>query len=164
MRLKKMVATAATVSALGFGAISGVGVANADPAAPFPAKPGPCGPHNDCWPGPGPGARGNPGNGPDWKPGQGPGNWNNNIQDLSVGSRDWWRGRPGKWWKDDDLPPWGFWGAPPPVQWTGPPPWVNPHPINYWGYNATPVWDDGFQGWGIWLFGVFIPIVGIGTF
>ena len=163
MRLKKIVATAATVSALGFGAISGVGVANADPAAPFPAKPGPCGPHNDCWPGPGQGPRGNQGNGPGWNPGNN-GNWNSNIQDLSVGSRDWWRGRPGKWWKDDDLPPWGFWGAPPPYQWQGPPPWVDRHPINYWGYDAWPEWNDGFNGWGIWLFGVFIPIVGIGTF
>ncbi len=29
---------------------------------------------------------------------------------------------------------------------------------------ARAVWDDGFHGWGIWLFGIWIPIVGIGTF
>jgi hypothetical protein len=37
------------------------------------------------------------------------------------------------------------------------------HPFNYWGYNANPVWDDGFGQWGIWLFGLWIPVFGIGV-
>src|SRR6202011_1906911 len=41
---------------------------------------------------------------------------------------------PRRWWRDGDLPRWGFWGAPPAVRWSGPPPWGDPHPINYWGY------------------------------
>lgn len=154
MKLKKILATATAATTLGLGAVGGAlggATAGADPGAPLPAKPGPCGHDNDCSPGPGPA----------WN--RGDGNWNNGYQ-YSVGSRDWWRGRPGKWWRDDDLPPWGFWGPPPAVQWSGPPPWVDPHPVNYWGYWATPVWDDGFHGWGIWLFGVWIPIVGIQAF
>lgn len=170
MKLKKVMATATMASALGIGALGAAGLANANPGTPMPARPNQCGPDNNCQ-GPGPGRD----NGPDWNRGpgdwnNGPGDWNvhnnihNNIHndvDFGVGSQDWWRGRQGKWWRDGDLPPWGFWGAPPAAQWSGPPPWVDPHPINYWGYNATPVWDDGFHGWGIWLFGVWIPIVGI---
>ncbi|HZQ33364.1 MAG TPA: hypothetical protein VFB19_16745 [Mycobacterium sp.] len=157
MKLKKVLAATSMATALGVGAAGavGVGVASAAPGTPLPAKPGQCGRNFDCPPPPGPG----------WKPGPG-GNrgdvdWDHGDHDFSVGSADWWRGRPGKWWRDGDLPPWGFWGPPPAVQWSGPPPWVNPHPINYWGYNVTPVWDDGFHGWGIWLFGIWIPIVGI---
>ncbi|HEY7053785.1 MAG TPA: hypothetical protein VH496_16870 [Mycobacterium sp.] len=156
MELKKVLATATIVSTLSVGALGagvvglGTGAANADPAAPLPMKP-----HGDDGNGPhGPGDH----RGPDWKPRP---DWHGNDHDFTVGSRDWWRGRPGKWWRDDALPPWGFWGPPPAVQWSGPPPWVNAHPINYWGYNASPVWDDGFHGWGIWLFGIWIPIVGI---
>ncbi len=161
MKLKKILVTATIVSALGLG---NVGVASAYPGAPIPTKPGPCDRDYNCGPGPGPGGPHGPAFnvGPNWN-NRGDGN-RNDDQDWSVGSRNWWRGRSGKWWRDDDLPPWGFWGAPPPVQWSGPPPWVDPHPVNYWGYNATPVWDDNFHGWGIWLFGIWIPIVGIGTF
>ncbi len=36
-------------------------------------------------------------------------------------------------------------------------------PFNYWGYNVNPVWDDGFRQWGIWLFGPWIPVFGIGV-
>ena len=49
-------------------------------------------------------------------------------------------------------------GPPPAYQWTGGP----PRPFNYWGYDVNPVWDDGFHQWGIWLFGLWIPIIGIG--
>lgn len=149
MKLKKILATATAAAAVGAGALGVGGTASADPVAPMPAKPGHCGRNIDCSPGPGFNA------GPEWNRGE---------ADWDVGSMNWWRGRPGKWWHDDQLPPWGYWGAPPPVQWSGPPPWVNPHPINYWGYDVTPVWDDGFHGWGIWLFGIWIPIVGIQTF
>ena len=31
-------------------------------------------------------------------------------------------------------------------------------PINYWGYQETPVWDPGFNQWGFWFFGVWIPL------
>ena len=160
MKLTRIIAAVTVAGALGVGSI---GVANAAPGAPLPEKPG-CGRDHDCGPGPG-----WPGPGPDG-PGRGPGgpgphndNWNAG-RDFSVGSVDWWRGRPGKHWRDGDLPPWGFWGPPPAYQWSGPPPWVNQGPINYWGYQATPVWDDGFHGWGIWLFGVWIPIVGISAY
>jgi len=62
-------------------------------------------------------------------------------------------------WDDSwGAPPWG-WGPPPPVQWNGGPP---PQSINYWGYNANPVWNDGARQWGIWLFGLWIPIFGVG--
>ncbi|MDT5372141.1 MAG: hypothetical protein QOC62_6572 [Mycobacterium sp.] len=185
MKLKNVLATATIASALGLGAlgVGGAGVASAYPGTPIPTDQGQCGRDFNCQPGPG-GPRGpewnaGPSQGPrndDWNRGdgnwnrgdgnwnnRGDGNWNNGDQDWSVGSVNWWRGRPGKWWRDGDLPPWGFWGAPPAFQWSGPPPWVDPHPINYWGYNATPVWDDNFHGWGIWLFGAWVPIVGIGT-
>ena len=156
MKLKKFLVTATAAAALGSGAVAAGGVASADPAVPLPTKPGQCGRNFDCTPGPGFNV------GPAFN--RGDGNWNNGDQDWGVGSMNWWRGRPGKWWRDGDLPPWGYWGAPPAVQWSGPPPWVDPHPINYWGYNVTPVWDDGFHGWGIWLFGIWIPIVGIQAF
>ena len=159
MKLKKFLVTAMAAAALGSGAVATGGVASADPAVPLPTKPGQCGRNFDCTPGPG----FNVGPvGPEFN--RGDGNWNNGDRDDSVGSMNWWRGRPGKWWRDGDLPPWGYWGAPPPVQWSGPPPWVDPHPINYWGYNVTPVWDNGFHGWGFWLFGIWIPIVGIQAF
>ena len=150
MKLKKVLATATVVSALGLGALgAGGAIAAADPV---PWKPG----HGN-----------DDDNGPGWQDN----NWqDNNWQgnnwqgDWNVGGRDWWRGRPDKWWRDGDLPPWGYWGTPPPVQWSGPPPWEQQRQINYWGYDATPVWDDGFHGWGIWLFGIWIPIIGIGVF
>jgi hypothetical protein len=158
MKLTKILAGITIASSLGFGSIA---VANADPGAPFPAKPGPCGPHNNCGPGPGPGGPGGPGR--DWRGpgGPGPHDFKPVNNDFGVGSPNWWRGRPDKRWGDDALPPWGFWGPPPAYQWQGPPPWVNRGPINYWGYQVTPVWDDGFHGWGIWLFGLWIPIIGI---
>ncbi|MGA8254105.1 MAG: chitin-binding protein, partial [Mycobacterium sp.] len=57
--------------------------------------------------------------------------------------------------------PWG-WGAPPAPAWGGPLPppggqWRD-GPINYWGYNETPVCDPGFNQWGFRLFGVWIPL------
>ncbi len=70
----------------------------------------------------------------------------------------WWANNRHDWWDDrQGPPPWG-WGPPPAYQWTGGP----PRPFNYWGYDVNPVWDDGFHQWGIWLFGLWIPIIGIG--
>jgi hypothetical protein len=92
------------------------------------------------------------------------GNWNpgdSNQGDWNKGQ--WWAANRHDWWDDrNGPPPWG-WGPPPPAQWSGAPPWVDPHPINYWGWNANPVWDDGFHAWGIWLFGLWIPLIGVGV-
>ena len=63
------------------------------------------------------------------------------------------------WWDDRQGPPLLGWGPPPAYQWTGGP----PRPFNYWGYDVNPVWDNGFHQCGIWLFGLWIPIFGIGV-
>lgn len=137
MKLTKAAATAMMVGALGFGALgAGGAVASATPALPAPMKPGHG--HDDCrqW----------CGNGPDIKKGD----WNKGP---------WWATNRHDWWDDrNGPPPWG-WGPPPPYQWIGGP----PRPVNYWGYDVNPVWDDGFHQWGIWLFGLWIPIIGIGV-
>jgi hypothetical protein len=71
----------------------------------------------------------------------------------------WWANNRHDWWDErQGPPPWG-WGPPPAYHWHGGP----PRPFNYWGYEVTPVWDDGFHQWGIWLFGLWIPIIGIGV-
>jgi hypothetical protein len=119
------------------GAFAGAGVANADPFAPVPLKPG----HgHDDW------CRPWCDNGPHFKRG-----------DWDRGP--WWANNRHDWWDDrNGPPPWG-WGPPPPYHWAGGP----PRPFNYWGYDVTPVWHDGFRQWGIWLFGLWIPIFGIGV-
>jgi hypothetical protein len=145
MKLKKVVAVATIVGVLGFGAAGlGGGVASAGPAAPVPMKPGHG--HDDPWP-------------PPWQDN----NRDNNGPDWQQGGWDkgqWWATNRHDWWDDrNGAPPWG-WGPPPPAQWWGAPPWVDAHPFNYWGWNVTPVWDDGFHAWGFWLFGIWIPLVG----
>lgn len=134
MRLAKIVSAAMIVGALGFGAIGPSG-------AVASAKPGQG--HDDwCKPR----CDNGRGNGPDFKRG-----------DWDKGP--WWASNKHDWWDDrKGAPPWG-WGPPPPYHWTGGP----PRPFNYWGYDVTPVWDHGFRQWGIWLFGLWIPIVGIGA-
>lgn len=142
MTLAKIASAAMIVGALGFGAIgSGGAVASADTFAPVPLKPG----HgNNDWCEPW--CDNGRGNGPDWKRG-----------DWDKGP--WWANNRHEWWDDrNGPPPWG-WGPPPPYHWMGGP----PRPFNYWGYDVTPVWDDGFRQWGIWLFGVWIPVFGIGV-
>jgi len=141
MRLSKVVSAAMIVGALGFGALgSGGAVATADPVVPAPLSP-----HDDFCP-PWCGNGNGHGNGPDWT------HWD--------GDRGpWWANNRHEWWNDNNgAPPWG-WGPPPAYQWDGGP----PRPFNYWGYNANPVWDDGFRQWGIWLFGLWIPVFGIGV-
>jgi hypothetical protein len=143
MRLSKVVSAAMIVGALGFGALGpGGAVATADPVVPAPLKP-----HDDfCPPWCGNGNGNGHGNGPDWT------HW-----DGDKGP--WWANNRHEWWNDNNgAPPWG-WGPPPAYQWDGGP----PRPFNYWGYNANPVWDDGFRQWGIWLFGLWIPVFGIGV-
>jgi hypothetical protein len=155
MKVKKVMAGAMVGSALVFGAIgAGGGVANADLAAPAPLKPGnPCPPSGCNGPGNG------PGNGDNWQRGNGPGNgdnWQRGNGDWDRGA--WWANNRHDWWDDrNGAPPWG-WGPPPAFQWDG----GGPHPFNYWGYDANPVWDNGFNQWGFWLFGLWIPIFGIG--
>ena len=83
------------------------------------------------------------------------GNWNNQG---NFDKGPWWANNRHDWWDDrQGPPPWG-WGPPPAYQWAGGP----PRPFNYWGYDVNPVWDNGFHQWGIWLFGLWIPIFGIG--
>ena len=134
MRLTKIASAAMIVGALGFGAVGPSG-------AVASAKPG----HgNDDWCKPW--CDNGRGHGPDFKRG-----------DFDKGP--WWAGNRHEWWDDrKGPPPWG-WGPPPPYQWAGGP----PRPFNYWGYDVNPVWDDGFRQWGIWLFGLWIPIFGIGV-
>lgn len=152
MNLTKIVAAGLTVGALGFGATAyGMPAASASPVAPAPLKPGHG--NDDCFPfcdGGGPG-RGGPG--PDFNRG---GHWDDHWDDKGP----WWANNRHDWWDDrNGPPPWG-WGPPPPVQWRGGP---LPPTINYWGYNLNPVWDNGFRQWGVWLFGVWIPIFGVGV-
>jgi hypothetical protein len=40
-----------------------------------------------------------------------------------------------------------------------PDPWgPPPAPINYWGFQEQPVWDPGYNQWGFWFFGIWIPL------
>jgi len=151
MNPMKMAAAAIIAGGLSLGAVPAIApVASAQPGAPFPAKPG----HGDdfcppqCGNGHGNG-RGHDDNG--W-PGQ-----------FDRGHGDdkgfWWNNNRHDWWDDrNGPPPWG-WGPPPPIQWNGGPP---PPSVNYWGYNLNPVWNDGPRQWGVWLFGQWIPIFGVG--
>lgn len=155
MRLSKFVSAAMIAGSLGFGALgAGGAVASAAPVAPAPQ-----GPHdNFCPPWCGNDDRGN---GDDHGNGGDHGNYcppwcGNDNHDGDRGA--WWASNRHDWWDDrQGAPPWG-WGPPPSYQWQGGP----PHPFNYWGYNVNPVWNDGAGQWGIWLFGLWIPIFGIG--
>lgn len=138
MTLLRIVAGAIVASGLALG--SAVGVAGAVPGTPVPLKP------HDDWCPPQCGGPGNGPRGPDFK-----------HRDWDKGV--WWANNRHDWWDDrNGPPPWG-WAPPPPVYWNGGPP---PQSIDYWGYRGTPVWDPGFNQWGIWLFGIWIPIFGIG--
>ncbi|MGE0216877.1 hypothetical protein [Mycolicibacterium sp.] len=52
---------------------------------------------------------------------------------------------------------------PPPVPPAGPntgqaPAWAPPQPVPpLWAQGNPQVWDEGWQHWGVWLNGVFIP-------
>jgi hypothetical protein len=145
MRIARTVVNAMVVAALGFGAAGlGTGVASAKPGHDIDR---PCFPfcenRHDDW---------NDNRGP----GNGPGRWDDGPGHWDKGP--WWASNRHDWWDDrQGPPPWG-WGPPPAYQWAGGP----PRPFNYWGYDVNPVWNDGFRQWGIWLFGLWIPIFGIG--
>ncbi len=150
MKLIKVAAAAMIVGGLSFGSVGlgagvaglGAGVASAQPAAPLPLKP-----------------HGNDDFCPPWC-GNGPGNGHGNGHGNGGWDKGpWWASNNHEWWDDrNGAPPWG-WGPPPPYQWNGGP---LPQSINYWGYNANPVWNDVNRQWGIWLFGLWIPIFGVG--
>lgn len=146
MSLTRIAANVMIAGGMALGAVVGASpVASAQPAAPFPEKPGHgnnefCPPWCDN--------NGN-GNGPQGNRGHGDDKWDRGP---------WWANNRHDWWDDrNGPPPWG-WGPPPPLQWNGP----LPPTVNYWGYNLPPVWNDGSRQWGVWLFGQWIPIIGVG--
>ena len=53
--------------------------------------------------------------------------------------------------------------VPPPVPPAGPnagqpPAWAPPKPVDpIWANGSLQVWDEGWNHWGVWLNGVFIP-------
>jgi hypothetical protein len=75
-------------------------------------------------------------------------------------------GAPPPFW-DGPPPPGGWGGPPPPGGWNSP--WNGPArdwgyaqrdfgPFNYNGYNAIPMFNPIFGGWGFWLFGIWVPL------
>ncbi len=161
MKLNQLVAGAVIGCALG---AAGVGLS----AGTASAAPPQCAPRVQCGPGGAPGEHG-PG-GPEGPGGPPPGGPPPGDFNRGPGDHDWrppwnpqdndWRGRfHGAPW-GDGPPPWG-WGAPPQPAWDGPlpPAWgPPPPPINYFGYNEQPVWDPGYNQWGFWFFGIWIPL------
>jgi hypothetical protein len=167
VQLKQLAAAASIAGALiASGYAVTPAVANAAPCNPAPGVQ--CGPGGPAWQhndgqhnegqhngrqhngGPAPGGPPGEMRGPDnhdWRP-----PWN-------PGDNDW-RGRfHGAPWGDGPAP-WG-WGAPPPPRWDGPlpPGWgPPPAPFNYFGFDEQPVWDPGYNQWGFWFFGVWIPL------
>lgn len=49
--------------------------------------------------------------------------------------------------------------APPAGPHTGTPPaWAPPKPVDpLWAQGNPQVWDEGWQHWGVWVNGVFVP-------
>ena len=184
MEFKRLVAGAAVGCALGAAGIGLTsGVANAappcnptpgvqcgpgGPGGPAPER-GPGGPPQEDFRGPG-GPGGPPQGGPGGPPPgdfRGPGG---PAESRGPDNHDWrppwnpgdndWRGRFHEAPWGGGLPPWGY-GAPPPPPWDGPLPeaWgPPPPPINYWGFNEQPIWDPGYNQWGFWFFGIWIPL------
>lgn len=167
MNLKKTGAALALSAAMSLGAIGiAAGPAQAAPGGPGchfcaqqpapppgPGHPGPGGPGPG---GPGPGGPG-PGAGPGWHDAGGPGREGPPPPPPPPAGPAGFRGAP---WGEGPAP-WG-WGAPPRPAWDRPLPppggYWDAGPVNYWGYNVTPAWNPGFNQWGFWLFGVWIPL------
>ncbi|APE15291.1 hypothetical protein BOH72_08730 [Mycobacterium sp. WY10] len=119
-------------------------------AAPALADPGP---------GPGPGQCGFQGcQGPGQRGPDGPGG-----DRRGPGPADW-RGGPGggpggPQWRGDDDRGWRPGPPPPDLGWRGIDQGRWDHqPFNYNGNWVSPVFDQGYQAWGFWLFGVWIPL------
>lgn len=156
MDIKRLTrATAATV-AVGAAALAlGAGVAAAQPGPP------PCN-FGDCQ-GPGPG-------GPDHRgPDNGPGAPDRDRGGPDRGPGDWqggWSGPdrgPGGWPGGDDHRGDHRWDPPPPpppdLAWRGIDQGRWDHqPFNYNGNWVSPVFDPGYNAWGFWLFGIWIPL------
>ena len=158
MKTTNLLAAVMIAGGLSLGAVAAP-IAAAQPSAPMPLKPG----HGDdfCPPQCGNG-NGNGGKHADGDERGGPA-WPGQFDDRGHGDDKgfWWANNRHDWWDDrNGPPPWG-WGPPPPIQWNGGPP---PQFVNYWGYNLNPVWNDGPRQWGVWLFGLWIPIFGIGAY
>ncbi|MBI3213344.1 MAG: chitin-binding protein [Mycobacterium sp.] len=172
MTLKPLVAGVALAAGMGaftLGLGSGTAV----------AAPGFCPPNGQCQ-GPGNGGPGGPQGGPpQGGPQGGPGGpqgWPQAGPGGPGGPQGGpppnYAGRPGNWGRPDDArwhgqaPPWGQgpapWGAggpPPPAHGPLPPPWgPPPAPFDYFGQRVTPVFDPGFNNWGFWFFGLWIPL------
>jgi hypothetical protein len=132
MNLNRLVAGAAIAGAVGAAALgTGSGLANAAPT-PVPDHHGTATPVDYHGPG-------------------GPAPWRGDAHRGYFNGAPWGRG----------PAPWG-WGAPPRPAWGGPLPppgarWAS-GPINYWGYQETPIWNPGFNQWGFNFFGVWIPL------
>lgn len=147
-RIAELTATAVIASGLAMGsAVGAAPVTSAAPAAPVPLKPGHGG-DDWCrpWCGNGNGNGNGRGGGPKW--------------DNGWDKGPWWANNKHEWWDDrNGAPPWG-WGPPPPYHWNGGP---LPQSIDYYGYRANPVWNDGNRQWGVWVLGQWIPIFGVGV-
>ncbi|MCG7607012.1 MULTISPECIES: hypothetical protein [Mycobacterium] len=164
MNFKRLTCASALSIALGTGALAaGAGTAAAQPGPPCgfgncqgPGGPGPGGPGGPGRPGGSGGAggpergHGGPGGGPDgpgWPGGPG-------------GPGGPGPGRPG------DRGPGGpddhgrHWGPPPPeLAWRGMDQGRFDHqPFNYNGSWVTPIFDPGYNAWGFWFFGIWIPL------
>jgi hypothetical protein len=126
------------------------------PGAPPPGdhgRGGPGGPGDH-----GPGGPGGPGDHGPGRPGDrgpdgpgGPAPWHGDAQ------RGYFHGAP---WGDGPAP-WGA-GEPPRPDWGRPLPppggeWRD-GPINYYGYQETPMWNPQFNQWGFDFFGVWVPL------
>lgn len=148
MQLKRAICASAITIGLGLSALTaGVGVASAQPGPP------PCGPRGDTCQGPS--GQGGPRN-------DGPGGQDNRS---GPGGQDN-RGGPGG--QDNRGPDRGGHGGPDGRQWGPPPPdlaWrgidqgrYDHQPFNYNGAWVEPAYNQDYNNWGFWFFGIWIPL------
>ncbi|BBY66546.1 hypothetical protein [Mycolicibacterium helvum] len=117
----------------------------ADPGPGGPGGPGgPCG-FQGCQ---GPGERGPGGPPPDGR-GPGPADWRGGPGGGPGGPQ--WRGGDDRGWRPGPPPPDLGWRGIDQGRW-------DHQPFNYGGNWVVPVFDPGYQNWGFWLFGVWIPL------
>ncbi|MCV7180017.1 hypothetical protein [Mycolicibacterium sphagni] len=124
-------------------------------AAPALAEPGPggqCG-FQGCQ---GPGQRGPEGPGQDRRD-PGPADWRGGPGGGPSGQQ--WRGGDDRGWRGGDDRGWQPGPPPQDLGWRGIDQGRWDHqPFNYGGNWVNPVFDQGNQAWGFWLFGVWIPL------
>ncbi|BBY61344.1 hypothetical protein [Mycolicibacterium sarraceniae] len=120
-------------------------------AAPALADGGPGGPGGPC----GiqacqsPGERGPGGPGPDRR-GPGPADWRGGP-DGGPGGPQWGGGHDDRGWRPGPPPQDLGWRGIDQGRW-------DHQPFNYNGNWVNPVLDPGYQNWGFWLFGTWIPL------